>query len=158
MHRLIILAGILAGALAPVALSAPATVVLGQKMHQAETGYQNCPPDEDENTICMTSWFRWTILIERTVRGPSLPRRIVAVIGQHTTHIVRKPYPHSLFVLVPIEDPQMRERLRASYIVEEESVRFETYCLQSDPKEIGLDVEVLTDGKGSFCFGVPPTD
>lgn len=156
MHRIFVLACLLAAGLPPVTASAADTLVLGQKNNQTYTGYENCP--EETTYICMTGWYRWTIRVEKTVSGPPLPARIVAVIGQHTYRIVRWPYPRQLFVVRPIEDPELRATLHADYIVDDEARRADMYCGWTDPKDLGLDVEVFANGNGSYCFEMPAKD
>ena len=161
MHRVIVLAGLLAAELAPLAASAAETVFLGQKNDQTYTGYENCSAETD--TICMTGWYRWTIRVERTVSGPRLPARIVAIVGQHAPYVDPKGPPHELFVVRPIDDPEARERMHADYLVDEESQRLDDepkrlgmYCMQTDPKQIGLNVEVFATGQSNYCFTLPP--
>lgn len=71
----------------------------------------DCPKGD----ICMDVWFRWTIDVEKTVDGPRVEGRIIAVRLQHTT--VTGSYESRLrfFVLRPIQDPKWRALLRADY-------------------------------------------
>lgn len=156
MLRVIVLAGLIATGLAPLAGSAAETIFIGQKGHKTYTGYEDCSPETD--TICMTGWYRWTISVERTVSGPRLPTRIVAVIGQHAPDGIAQGPAHELFVVRPIEDPEARERMHADYLVDEdeEPQGPGMYCLQTDPQQSGLKVEVTQNGQGGYCFEVPP--
>ena len=46
-------------------------------------GVTTCPADG----VCMPSWTRWTVAVERIVRGPVMPRRLIAARLQHGLHV-----------------------------------------------------------------------
>jgi len=150
MHRIIVLAALLAVGLPPLTASAASTVFLGQGKSQAYTGYADCPPD----SFCWHVWYRWKIRVERTLTGPQLPASIVAVMSQHTGLV--RPYPHRVFVVSPIEDPETRARLHADYFVDDMATAAAMQCMELDPRQLGLDVQVFANGDGTYCFEVPP--
>ena len=116
------------------------SVVFGRALSNSGMTYvkDECP----ENHICLHSWYKWVIRVDKTVSGPAVSRgRIVAARMQHTS--MESPYTKRLrlFVLRPIEETEQRELLRADYYLEDMSAAQRMFCLTQDPKEVGLVVE-----------------
>jgi hypothetical protein len=76
-------------------------------------------PDGD---ICLKSWWKAVIQVERTLRGSSLSGRITAAVLQHTSMNEHYQKAVRYFVLDAIEDPSMRKKLRANYYLVEGSI------------------------------------
>jgi hypothetical protein len=114
-----------------------------------------CP----ENSICLHSWWKWVIDIDKTVSGPRASGRIVAARMQHTSLLPANLKRFRLFVLKPIEDPKQRALLRADFYLEDFSWASTMYCLYQDPKEFGLALEDTyvagTDDSKQYCFELP---
>lgn len=71
----------------------------------------DCPKGD----ICMDAWFRWSIDVAKTLRGPSITGRVIAVRMQHSTVIPSYERRLRSFVLRPIDDPKQRALLRSDY-------------------------------------------
>jgi hypothetical protein len=109
------------------------------------------------DTICMVGWYRWTLVVDRTISGPSVAGRVVAANTQHTS-VAPSAYRRArVFVLRPIDDPAERRRLRADYFLIDAS--WPHYCLQGDPADLGLTVDYEYVGRGDegevHCFPLP---
>jgi hypothetical protein len=76
-------------------------------------------PDAD---ICLKSWWKAVIQVERTLRGSPLSGRITAAVMQHTSMNQNYQKAVRYFVLDAIEDPSMRKKLRADYYLTEGSI------------------------------------
>jgi hypothetical protein len=70
-----------------------------------------CPKGD----ICMDAWFRWTIDVEKTLRGPLVTGRVIAVRMQHSAVVPSYERRLRLFTLSRIEDAKQRARLRSDY-------------------------------------------
>jgi hypothetical protein len=71
----------------------------------------DCPKGD----ICMGAWFKWSIDVAKTLRGPSITGRVSAVRMQHSTVVPSYEKRLRSFVLKPIEDPKQRALLRSDY-------------------------------------------
>lgn len=76
-------------------------------------------PDGD---ICLKSWWKAVIQVERTLRGSPLSGRITAAVMQHTSTNQNYQKAVRYFVLDAIEDPSMRKKLQADYYLTEGSI------------------------------------
>jgi hypothetical protein len=74
--------------------------------------------DLKPNELCMSSWYRWTIQIQRTLSGPPITGRIATAHIQHASYLLSYLKRFRLFVLTPIEDAQTRQLLKADYYLE----------------------------------------
>ncbi len=132
-------------------------VVLGKLEYNGPMEYV---PDEcPENHICLRSWWKSVVSIQKTVHGSRLSGRVAAAVMQHTS--LNDGYKKSvrLFVLKPIDDPQQRAKLRVDYYLESMSESYQMFCSSKDPKDMGLEVEETyvsgTDDQKTFCFELP---
>jgi hypothetical protein len=109
--------------------------------------------------ICMSSWFRWTIQIQRTMSGPLITGRVASAHAQHGLYVKWYLKQVRLFVLRPIEDAETRGLLKADYYLEDFSKRLAMYCLEQDPRALGIEDEALGRLVGSdesgYCFEAP---
>ncbi len=132
-------------------------VVLGKLVTNETMSYvkDECP----DNDICLRSWWKSVIQVEKTVQGKNLSGRITAAVMQHTSLNARYKKAVRLFVLTPIEDPDQRVKLRADYYLEEASEPQQMFCLSRDPKALGLNAEgTYTSATGDpmiYCFRLP---
>src|SRR5262245_22366115 len=83
------------------------SVVWGRLVENRSMDYvpYECPQD----AICLWSWWKWVVKVEKTLHGPPVSGRVVAARMQHTSILpsVRKAL--RLFVLEPITDPGERK-------------------------------------------------
>lgn len=95
------------------AAAAADSVVSGRAISNEHMDYVkfDCP----KGYICLDGWFRWTIDVKRTLRGPHVTGRVIAVRMQHSTVIPSYESRLRLFVLSPIEDAKRRALLRSDY-------------------------------------------
>jgi hypothetical protein len=106
--------------------------------------------------ICMHSWWKSVIQVDRTVQGARLTGRITAAVIQHGA--VNSNYMKAirLVILAPIEDPEQRKKLRADFYLIEASPPRQMFCSSYDPKDIGLRTEVTyvpqSGNPTSYCF------
>jgi hypothetical protein len=132
-------------------------VVIGRLETNEPMDYvkDECP----ENAICLRSWYKSIVQIQKAVRGISVSGRITAANMQHTSLNSRFKKAVRLFVLEPIEDPGQRAKLRAHYYLKEMSEPHQMFCLSRDPKELSLNAEetyVARSGSSkSYCFELP---
>ena len=132
-------------------------VVVGRLVQNEPMDYveDECP----ENYICLHSWWRSVVNVQKTIRGPALNGRIVAANMQHTSLDPGFKKDVRLFVLKPIDDQAQRAKLRAEYYLEDMSEPRKMFCLSQDPKELGLDAErTYVAGRGdakTHCFELP---
>lgn len=130
------------------------TVVIGRLVANEPMDYvkDECP----ENYICLRSWWKSVVQVQRTIRGAVLSGRVTAANMQHTTLDPRFIRAARLFVLEPIEDPAQRAKLRADYYLKDMSEPHHMFCLSHDPKDLGLNAETTyVTGAGedkSYCF------
>lgn len=154
MRRIIIL---LAGLLAIVRLqpaSAEESVFIGRATANVYTGVD--PSCAGDSCILMSTWYRWTIKVTAKLSGPDLPRVIVAARLQHAGLVSGYMRRITLFVVSPIEDLDTRKRLRADYVLDDQSNPVTMHCLYSDPRKLGLDVgQVFVNDSGRYCFELP---
>ena len=140
------------------AAAAADTVALGRLVKNEPMEYvpDTCP----ENSICLHSWWKWVIDVDKTVSGPRTSGHIVAARMQHASLLPANRKRFRLFVLRPIEDSKQRALLRADYYLEDFSWANTMYCLDRDPKEFGLSTEeTYVAGVGDskqHCFELPP--
>ena len=64
-----------------------------------------------------------------------------------------------MFVLRPIEDPQVRADFEADYYLSDLSAPRQMHCLSRDPKESGLVTDATyvagEEGARRYCFELP---
>ena len=116
-----------------------------------------CP----EGYICMDSWFRWELSIDRTIAGPSIVGKVTAARLQHTNYIRKYERSLRLFVLRPIVDSKLRELVKADYHLIEVSPRKEMFCTNGNPADYGIDTGVYTLHEQEYehhCFELPQDD
>lgn len=147
---------VLMGVLGSQVALASNMVVLGKLVTNEPMSYvkDECP----ENAICMRSWWKSVIRVEKTVQGRPLSGRVTAAVMQHTRLNARYKKAVRLFVLVPIDDPAQRAKLRADYYLEEMSEPRSMFCFAKDPRALGLTAIAYTAGTGddtTYCFELP---
>ncbi len=153
---------LLAASLCAVGLSQTArgadSVVWGRALKNEAAPEVASPCGEPTpDTICMVGWYRWTLIVDRTISGPSVTGRIVAARTQHTYVIPSAFKRTKVFVVRSIDDPEERRRLRADYLLVDAS--WAHYCLEADPAELGLSVDYAyverSDDGNVYCFPLP---
>jgi transposase len=77
-----------------------------------------CP----DRGICLHSWWKAVIQVEKTLQGTPLSGHITAAVMQHTSMNAKYKKAVRYFVLEAIEDPSTRKRLRADYYLKEGSI------------------------------------
>jgi hypothetical protein len=131
-------------------------VVIGKLVTNEPMSYvqDECP----DGTICMHSWWKSVIQVQRTVQGTHLAGRITAAVIQHTAMNSHYMKAVRFLILAPIEDPEQRARLRADYYLKEASPPRQMFCSSYDPKELGLNTEATymsqIGGPTTYCFEV----
>jgi hypothetical protein len=137
------------------ALSAD-TVVIGRLTDNKPMEYV---PDEcPKGYICLRSWWKSVINVQRIIHGPRLSGVVAAANMQHTSLNPRYKNSVRLFVLRPITDPAERAKLRVDYFLEEMALPAQMYCLSQDPKKYGLEVQetyVTGVDEKTYCFELP---
>jgi hypothetical protein len=100
--------------------SAADIVVVGKLITNEPMSYvrDECP----DGDICLHSWWKAVIQVEKTLRGSPLSGRISAAVMQHTSMNEHYKKAVRYFVLEAIEDPSMRKKLRADYYLTEGSI------------------------------------
>jgi hypothetical protein len=100
--------------------SAADIVVVGKLIINEPMSYvrDDCP----DSDICLHSWWKAVIQIEKTLRGSPLSGRITAAVMQHTSMNEHYQKTVRYFVLEAIEDPSMRKKLRANFYLTEGSI------------------------------------
>jgi hypothetical protein len=147
---------ILLALMLPDLATADSAVVLGRLVGNEPMEYvkDECP----ENAICLRSWWKSVVEVQKTISGPHLAGRVAAANLQHTSLNSRYTRKVRLFVLKPITDAAERAKLRVDYYLEEMSLPTQMYCFSQDPRELGLDVTETyvsgTDDK-TYCFELP---
>ena len=132
-------------------------VVLGNLVYNQPMEYV---PDEcPEDYICLRSWWKSIVSVQKTLHGSKLSGRVAAAVMQHTSLNNRFKRNVRLFVLRPIEDPKQRAKLRVDYYLESMSEPYQMFCLSQDPKVSGLEIkETYVAGTGdekTYCFELP---
>jgi hypothetical protein len=125
------------------------SVVLGRGISNAHVEPLGCIDD-----LGMNCWFRWELVVNRTVAGPSVRGRIRALTLQHTDATSTFVKSVELFVLAPIGKP---DPTGATHTILALSPRHAdgTYCVILDPQQLGIPVErsqIIARADGSFCF------
>jgi hypothetical protein len=129
-------------------------VVFGRLVANEPMDYvkDECP----ENYICLRSWWKSVVQVQKTIQGKVLSGRVTTANMQHTSLDPRLRKAARLFVLEPIEDPDQRAKLRADYYLKDMSELHQMFCLSQDPKVLGLDAEethVAGAGENeTYCF------
>jgi hypothetical protein len=120
----------------------------------------NYLPDEcPASAICLRSWWRSTIEVDKTLAGQALSGRVDAAVMQHTG--VNEQFKRNvrLFALRHIEDPAQRAKLRVDYYLDGMAEPQEFFCLSQDPAALGLKApRVYVSGEGELavhCFELP---
>jgi hypothetical protein len=130
------------------------SVVLGHGVRNAFLSIQPCPQD----SLCLDSNYLWTFDADRTVVGPPVAGRVLAVASQHMDANESFVKAVELFVLRPLKDPKLRGSSGAKYYLVSLSARDASgrYCLSVNPRDVGLKLEsseVAIDATtGYFCF------
>jgi hypothetical protein len=143
--------------LASPACAADSIVVLGKLVYNQPMDYvaDDCP----ENYICLRSWWKSVVNVQKTIHGSKVTGRVAAAVMQHTSLNDRFKKSVRLFVLRPIDDPKEREKLRVDYYLESMAEPYQMYCLSQDPKESGLVVDETyvagKDDEKTYCFELP---
>lgn len=106
------------------AASASDFVVMGRLIANEPMSYvrAECPG----GNICLHSWWKAVIQVEKALQGPPLSGRITAAVIQHTAMDVQYKKAVHYFVLEAIEEPSMRKKLRADYYLNEASIDLPT--------------------------------
>jgi hypothetical protein len=131
-------------------------IVIGKMISNEPMSYvkDKCP----DGDLCMHSWWKSVIQVEKTVQGRLLSRRITAAVMAHTGMNLRYMRAIRLVILEPIEDPDQRRKLRADFYLKEASPRQQMFCSSYDPKDIGLKTEETyvsqTENPRTYCFEV----
>jgi len=115
--------------------------------------YADAGPECPADLICLDSWYRFTLQIDRALHGRVGKRRIYAVRLQHSS--VNRQYLKSLrlFVLEPIPGADTRRALGADYYLKQASPRHEAYCIGGAPGDVGARPEsMLVVSKDRYCF------
>jgi hypothetical protein len=142
--------------LASAEAEAEETLALGRAIsHRSIDVELDCPKD----LLCMDAWYRWEVMVNRVVIGPSITGRVIAARIQHSDYNRRYFRSLRLFVLQPIEDPRKRDELGADYYLLEVSPKHHMYCIRQNPSEFGhqpesLYVRTQTDYV-RYCFELP---
>lgn len=132
-------------------------VVIGRLLENKPMAYvpHECP----ENHICLHSWWKSVVSVQKTVQGAKLVGHVAAAVMQHASLNPRFQKRVRLFVLRPIEDPAERAKLRVDYYLKAMSEPRQMYCWGQDPKASGLNVEEVyvseADDRKTFCFNLP---
>jgi hypothetical protein len=95
-------------------------VVIGKLITNGPMSYAKEPCAEDE--ICLHTWWKAVIKVERTLQGSPVSGRITAAVWQHTSMNDQYKKAVRYFILEAIEDPVVRKKLRAQYYLEESSI------------------------------------
>ena len=135
-------------------------VVLGKLVYNEPMEYV---PDEcPEDSICLRSWWKSIVNVQKTIHGSAVSGRVAAAVMQHTLLNDRYKKSVRLFVLRPIDDPKQRAKLRVDYYLESMSEPYQMFCLSQDPKESGLDTKETyiagTNDEKIFCFELPESE
>ena len=133
------------------------SLVLGRVKNSRATGVSACAdepkaPDEVAG-ICMHTWFRWTIDVERTIGGKKLSGRVFTARVQHAEMLRTYQEQMRLFALQPIEDLELKKKLHADYYLLDMSPVM--YCMSQNPKAFGLAEASHVQGAGDekeYCF------
>lgn len=129
-------------------------VVFGRLVSNEPMDYvkDECPKDH----ICLRSWWKSVVQIQKTIQGKVLPDRVTTANMQHTSWDPKVRKALRLFVLEPIDDPDQRAKLRADYYLKDMSALHQMFCLSQDPKTLGLNAEEsYVTGAGedkTYCF------
>jgi len=108
-----------------------------------------CP----EGYICMDSWYRYDLSVDKVLTGPAVPSRIRAVHIQHADFVPRYRKALRAFVLRPILGAEDRVKLNADFYIDDLSPAHELYCLNGTPEELGISSRMVeVAGKDQFCF------
>jgi hypothetical protein len=105
----------------------------------------------------MDANYKWTLEAVRTVVGPPIKGKFIAIASQHTDATSKFVRSVELFILRPIDDPSLRESSGANYYLLLLSPRYPRgqYCLAENPMQFGLKIEpaeLKVDEQGYFCF------
>ena len=144
----------------PTLAAAESSVVVGRaSKHFSIAAEVPCPePKDGVEYICMDAWIGWEIDVTKTLSGPKISGRIRAARIQHAQFVPSYLRQFNLFVLTPIDKPETRELLGASYLLSEVSRGRTMYCFDRSPDTYGSDDYALnlrggdqgsTDG---YCF------
>jgi hypothetical protein len=117
-------------------------------------------PDEcPENAICLRSWWRSAIKVDKTIAGQALSGRVDAAVMQHTGANEQLKRDVRVFALRYIEDPAQRAKLRVDYYLDGMAEPREFFCLSLEPAKLGLSTpRVYVSGEGDLaihCFELP---
>ncbi len=144
--------------LAHQAAMASDIIVIGKLVTNEPMDHVNngCP----ENEVCLRSWWKSVVRVQRTVEGRPLSGRVTAASMQHAGLSSRFKNAVRLFVLEPIADSDQRAKLRADYYLKEMSEPREMFCLSQTLEGLTLNPEhtyVAGDGDSKrYCFELTP--
>jgi hypothetical protein len=112
-----------------------------------------CP----KNAICMNGWWRWEIVVERTLNGTPILGRIFAANVQHGQFTDSSLDRFKAFVIRRIEDAEKRKLLGADYLLLNQSAAHELYCFRDKPSDVQNEHFYFgTDNGGPpFCIEPP---
>ncbi len=114
-------------------------VVIGKMVTNEPMSYVK--DDCADGNICMHSWWKSVIQVERTVQGTRLSGRITAAVMQHTAMNASYMKAIRFVILAPIEDPDQRKKLRADFYLKEASPPQQMFCSSYNPKDLGLEAD-----------------
>ncbi len=128
------------------------SVILGRGISNYYFAHLTCDP----GSICLDAEYVWVVESKRTLAGPSVKGRILALAIQHTGAIDKFVRAVELFVLSPIANPEEQASTGAHYRIVELSPRDSSgrYCLSTDPHSIGLKIDSakVERSRGNYCF------
>jgi hypothetical protein len=114
-------------------------VVIGKMTTNEPMSYvkDKCP----DGNLCMHSWWKSVIQVEKTVAGTPLSGRITAAVLQHTPMALSYMKAIRLIILEPIEDREQRKKLKADFYLKEASPPQKMFCSSYKPEDLGLKTE-----------------
>lgn len=132
-------------------------VVLGKLVYNEPM--KDAPDECPKDYICMRSWWKSIVAVQKTIHGINLSGRITAVQMQHTVMSAQFRKSLRLFVLRSIDEPEKRAKFHADFYLVNMISLHQMYCTWQDPKELQLGVnETYTAGSDeykSYCFELP---
>jgi hypothetical protein len=131
-------------------------VVIGKMLTNAPMSYvkDKCP----DGNLCMRSWWKSVVQVEKTVAGTPVSGRITTAVLQHTAMTPSYMKAIRLVVLEPIEDSEQRKKLKADFYLKEASPPQQMFCSSYNPEDLGLKTEQIyvseTMSSKTYCFEV----
>jgi hypothetical protein len=126
-----------------------ASVVLGRALTNAHVPALACP-----EASCWESAYAWDLEASRTLAGPDVRGRVRAVISAHGAANSKYVRSIELFVIRPLASDEVRITTGATHVVVAVATRTREgkYCLPTDPRSLGLNVDSRQNDYGDFCF------